>query len=139
MGNSWFVALLSVILKKKTNKKSDLQNDPVPSLSANELESGVITKAQFDSTNLSKNKNQNNNLSEKNQLSKNRKNTVETIDDTDPNALPFDGPAMLNKMADNKRGHVLWFRGVNRVQQQIRVINAFRTSVAQMHGTLNQA
>lgn len=37
-----------------------------------------------------------------------------------------DGPA---KEENHKGGQLLWFRGLNRIQQQIRVVHAFRSSM----------
>merc|ERR1712127_1135332 len=58
-----------------------------------------------------------------------------------PSAQKDDGTTVLSQQheyenqvpevsaAASNRGQVLWFRGLNRIQQQIRVINAFRSSL----------
>merc|ERR1719317_703012 len=38
-----------------------------------------------------------------------------------------------------RRGQILWFRGLNRIQQQIRVVNAFRSSLYEMSSNRNKS
>jgi len=60
-------------------------------------------------------------------------------DDSSSSDDGLDEPAHDFTENSIRRGQILWFRGLNRIQQQIRVVNAFRSSLYEMSSKRNRS